>query len=107
MSCIDADHLMQQWEWSLETFGPGGRADGVIDHIRKELTEIEDDPTDLFEWVDVLILAFDGAMRVGWKPQEIIDAIKEKQTVNEQRAWPDWRTAEPGKPIEHVRSEDG
>lgn len=101
---IDADHLDRQRLWSHRTFGPGSRLLGVLDHIRKELGEVESDPTDLGEWVDVLILAFDGAWRAGWEPQQIIDAIKTKQARNEARTWPDWRTADPDKAIEHDRS---
>jgi hypothetical protein len=100
---IDAKHLDTQRAWSTDTFGPGDRALGVLDHIRKELLEIEADPTDVKEWVDVIILAFDGAWRAGWEPQEIIDAIKAKQARNESRTWPDWRTADRSKAIEHVR----
>jgi hypothetical protein len=103
---IDATHLERQRQWSAETFGPGTRALGVIDHIRKELAEIEADPTDLAEWVDVVILAFDGAWRAGWEPQQIIDAIKAKQAKNEARTWPDWRTMSPDQAIEHDRSGD-
>lgn len=99
-------HLQRQREWSTETFGPGPRAQGVVDHIRKELREIEADPGDLKEWIDVVILALDGAWRSGAQPQEIIAALVAKQTKNEGRAWPDWRTADPNKAIEHDRSRD-
>jgi hypothetical protein len=101
-------HLEHQREFSLRTFGPGDRTAGVCDHIRKELREVEDDAAagidTLPEWVDVIILAFDGAHRTGASPQAIVDAIVAKQTKNEARRWPDWRTAEPGKAIEHDRS---
>ena len=100
---IDAAHLAHQREWSERTFGPGTRTLGVLDHIRKELAEIEADPTDLAEWVDVIILAFDGAWRAGWEPQQIIDAIKAKQAKNEARTWPDWRTMSEDAAIEHDR----
>ncbi len=103
---IDAAHLAHQREWSTATFGPGKRTNGVLDHIRKELAEIEDDPTDVTEWVDVIILAFDGAWRAGWEPQEIIDAIVAKQARNEARTWPDWRTMSEDQAIEHDRSAD-
>lgn len=104
MTAIDADHLDHQRAWSVETFGPGLRTAGVTDHIAKELDEIRADPTDLKEWVDVIILAFDGAWRTGASSQEIIDAIKAKQQRNEDRTWPDWRTADPDKAIEHDRN---
>ena len=104
---IDAAHLAHQREWSGRTFGPGSRTLGVIDHIRKELDEIEADPADLGEWVDVIILGFDGAWRAGWQPQEVIDAIKAKQARNEARTWPDWRDLPDDQAIEHDRGDDG
>lgn len=104
-AAIDAAHLAHQATWSEATFGPGPRTKGVCDHIRKELAEIEADPLDLKEWVDVIILAFDGAWRTGATPDEIIAAVKTKQARNEARTWPDWRTADPDKAIEHLRAE--
>ena len=96
-------HLTRQMEFSAKTFGPGKRTAGVVDHIRKELKEIEAEPDDIMEWVDVIILAFDGAWRAGWQPSEIIKAIVAKQDKNESREWPDWRTVPEDKAIEHVR----
>lgn len=98
-------HLYRQIEFSERTFGPGPRAEGVVDHIRKELNEIEASPDDLYEWVDVIILALDGAWRQGYTPEEIVAAIEAKQSKNEKRKWPDWRTAAPGKAIEHIRED--
>lgn len=98
-------HLYRQRCWSTATFGPHSRFRGVIDHIRKELEEIEEQPLSLEEWIDVVILAFDGAWRAGHQPEEIVAALLAKQAKNEARAWPDWRTADPTKAIEHVREE--
>lgn len=100
-------HLDRQRRFSSRTFGPmhlRHRTAGVIDHIRKELFEIEENPRKLDEWIDVVILAFDGAMRNGYTSKEIVAALEAKQTKNENRDWPDWRSAAPGKAIEHVRS---
>lgn len=101
-------HLLRQRAFSRATFGPGMRTKGVIDHIRKELIEIEGKPDDLTEWVDVILLALDGA----WRCAEfrgnavsldvVVGAIEAKQSKNERRDWPDWRTADPDKAIEHV-----
>lgn len=99
-------HCYRQRRFSEKVFGPGARTKGVIDHIRKELTEIEKDPADVEEWVDVILLALDGAWRAGWTPEAIASAISAKQTKNEGRTWPDWRTAPPDKAIEHDRSVD-
>lgn len=99
-------HLQRQRGWSYKTFGPGMRTTGVCDHIRKELCEIESNPTDLMEWIDVVLLALDGAWRCGGSPDQIIETIVTKQTKNEGRKWPDWRTADPNKAIEHDRATD-
>lgn len=81
------------------------RTAGVIEHIRKELREIEQDPEDLIEWVDVILLALDGAWRTGHEPEEVAMGVKLKFAINEGRDWPDWRKSDPEKPIEHVRGE--
>ena len=99
-------HLQRQREFSERTFGPGRRAEGVVDHIRKELKEIEASPDDLIEWIDVVILALDGAWRSGATSAQIIDAMVAKQTKNEARTWPDWRSAPLDKAIEHDRVDD-
>jgi hypothetical protein len=99
-------YLHRQKEFSENTYGPGQRTTGVLDHIRKELKEIEKDPNDLYEWIDVVILAFDGAWRAGYTPEQIAEALEKKQSKNESRTWPDWRTADPNKAIEHDRSHD-
>lgn len=96
-------HLHRQRQFSEATFGPGQRTNGVLDHIRKELIEIEADPTDIEEWIDVVILALDGAWRAGATPEKIIQTLVDKQTKNEQRVWPDWRTADPNAAITHVK----
>lgn len=94
--------------WSCETFGPvDGPHDvwGVIDHMRKELLEIEEDPGEVEEWADLLMLAMDGAMRAGHTPVEITEALVAKLRKNKGRNWPDWRTAPPGKAIEHLKEQ--
>ena len=109
-------HLTRQIKFSKKNFGPAnaeGRNAGVIDHIRKELKEIEAAPTDLEEWIDIIILGLDGAWRcanVNYpkdKPEDlaakVLSMLDMKQRKNEKRTWPDWKTAEPGKAIEHLK----
>ncbi|WP_273627192.1 dATP/dGTP pyrophosphohydrolase domain-containing protein [Pseudomonas aeruginosa] len=77
-------HLERQRRLSERTFGPGSRAAGVIDHIRKELRELEEAPGDLAEWIDVVVLALDGAWRTGATPAQIIDALLAKQAISDR-----------------------
>lgn len=99
-------YVAVQREWSLKVFGPYARTAGIVDHIHKELKEIEQAPHDLKEWVDVVILALDGAWRAGYSENEIVVAMIEKQQENLTRSWPNWRTADPSKAIEHDRTLD-
>lgn len=108
------EHLVRQQHFSVETFGPGTRQKGVVDHIKKELKEIAEGDNDPKEWVDVVLLAFDGLWRSirDRRPEMtetqiaglICGMIAEKQQVNEGRDWPDWRTMSPDHAIEHDRS---
>lgn len=102
-----AAHLQRQREWSERTFGPSKRTKGVLDHIRKELLEIEAEPNDITEWIDVVILALDGAWRHGASPQQIIATLAAKQAKNEARQWPDWRTQPEDKAICHTKPAEG
>lgn len=74
--------------WSLKTFGSGHRTKGIIKHIKSELDEIQNNPTDLEEWIDVIILAIDGAWRAGYTPQEIWIMLNWKYQKNFGRDWP-------------------
>ena len=100
-------------KWSKKTFGPGLRTKGTLDHIRKECLEVEADPFDLEEWIDLMFLSFDGASRcVRSQYPKINDkdivgvvfsAYNQKLKKNINREWPDWRTADPDKAIEHKK----
>lgn len=79
--------LHQQAKWSHETFGPRQTTTGVLSHVRKELAEIEANPYDPVEWMDAVILLFDGAMRCGHPPLVLLLAWMEKLDANEQRQW--------------------
>lgn len=96
-------HLQRQKEWSEKTFGPSDRAKGVLDHIGKEIAEVRANPKSLEEWIDIAILALDGAWRAGYSPIEIAVALNAKQEKNESRQWPDWRNLSEDQAIEHVR----
>lgn len=97
------EHLDRQYVFSMCTFGPGDRLAGNIAHIRKELVEIEANPTDVMEWADLILLAFDSALRQGFEPADIVAAIAVKQAINEHRWWPDFRQVPDGTPIEHIQ----
>lgn len=89
--------------WAEQTFGPGPRTEQVVDHMKKEIVEVLAKPRDPTEWADVIMLAIDGALRMGIKASELRRALVEKLQVNRVRSWPDWRTMPEGRAVEHVR----
>lgn len=96
--------LYRQKEFSIKTFGPGDRTEGVTDHMLEEIEEVRAvKGKDLLEWVDLILLALDGAYRAGFTPEEIVAGMDRKLTINEGRQWPDWRTADPGKKIKAIK----
>lgn len=107
-------HLKRQIAFSRATWGPSTRMLGVIDHIRKELIEVEESDGSPEEWTDVVILALDGLTRsllnrgrtVDRAAEAAVELIVEKQGRNELRDWPDWRTASADKAIEHTKVQE-
>lgn len=93
--------LMTHKAWSANTFGYAPRAQGLLKHIRKELDEIERAPRDLEEWLDVAILAFDGAWRAGYTPSQICEGLQHKLEVNCGRTWS--KGVAEDEPAEHLR----
>jgi hypothetical protein len=95
------NYLWAQSTWSADTFGPGRRTIGICEHIKKELAEIQADPDDVREWIDVLILALDGYWRHGGKTEELAEMLEAKQRVNFERAWPAVQPED--HPTEHLK----
>ena len=101
------DYIRRQKAFSKVTYGPGQRVKGVAQHIMKELVEvhqaIKDGEDPMPEWVDIAILAIDGAWRSGSSPARIAGQFERKLSINMKRKWPDWRKVGEGKAIEHIK----
>ena len=46
-------------------------------------------------------MAWDGAGRAGYTPEEIAKKLTDKLEKNTNRVWPDWRELSPDSAIEH------
>ena len=89
-------------EWSRGEFGE--EYEGVLDHMAKEFKEVTEKPFDLEEWVDIVLLAMDGACRhAGATGSEFVVALVAKQQKNRARRW--LKSREDGV-MEHDRSEE-
>ena len=94
--------IARQHTWSQRTFGTHTDTVGNCKHIERELVEARANPSDAMEWIDIAMLAFDGALRNGHHPKAICAAYGEKLAVNEARKW---GPKIEGQPIEHVRGQ--
>jgi hypothetical protein len=100
------EYVTAQMAWSRRVFGPPKFTDPerLCRHIEKELGEIRKHPTDCEEWIDVVILAFEGAWRAGHSPLTIARTLQDKQEKNLARKWV--IPTDPTTPIEHDRRYD-
>lgn len=92
------DHI----RWSKKTFGEGTFSTRLVNHIRKECDEITAKPTDLEEWIDVIILGIDGAWRAGYNAADIAEMLRAKLKKNQARTFV--IPSDPDQPAEHDRS---
>jgi hypothetical protein len=97
------EYVEQQINWSKSTFADHPNLDSILSHIEEEIAEIRENPTDPYEWIDIIILALEGAWRIaGLTPEEVALYLRSKQEINSQRSWPDITTYPKGKPIGHL-----
>lgn len=89
-------------DWSQTTFGPDAERGptGPLKHLAKEVQEALADPSDVFEYADMVFLVFDAARRAGFSFEHLESAVWRKLRINRERKWGP-RTGD--EPIEHVR----
>jgi hypothetical protein len=75
MSFDLTSHLVHQAAWSELTFGPARGGLGCVNHIAKEVVEVRAKPDDLEEWIDIVILAFDGLWRTDDRTPAVLAAV--------------------------------
>ena len=96
--------LRQLWDaqrdFSERAF-PGVTPLAVLRHIESEVREAIEDPDDIREWADMLLLVIDGVRRQGFELEDLIRAAFVKLDVNEGREWP--VLADKNLPVEHKR----
>lgn len=90
--------------WQHETFGPHQTLEGIRDHMRKEVKEIEDSPADRTEPIDLIMLGISYLRRLGLDAAEVVALWQQRMVALKRRSWPDWRTADLDKAIEHLRA---
>lgn len=90
--------------WSQQTFGSDEERDcrGPLEHLKKEIKEVESNPGDVTEWADMFLLYLDGLRRAGIGFPMLVEVAKRKLKYNQARQW---NKAENGKVSEHVKTQ--
>lgn len=91
-------------KWSQETFGGDDERDciGPLEHLKKEIEEVKQNPADVTEWADMFLLYLDGLRRAGIGFPMMLEVARRKHEHNKLRKC---NKAENGKPSEHVRQD--
>lgn len=94
-------------KWAQATFGSDQERGpiGPLKHLIKEVQETMEDPSNIVEWADCMIILFDGCRRAGHTFRDLVGAMRGKHQVNVTRKWPKADSGNP-EPIEHVREEE-
>jgi hypothetical protein len=95
------DEFRKQFQWSRATFGEGYRMVAILQHIRDELAEVKAKPDDPVEWIDVALLALDGAWRCrNLDADSVMALMVEKMRKNRTRKWAPVTGDEPCRHVE-------
>lgn len=90
------------FNWTEQTFG---RPRDPLTKIESELAEIKDNPGDLEEWADLLILLMDAysLAQEGKTAADLLEMAWQKMEKNKARKW----AAVPGKPgtYQHIKTD--
>jgi hypothetical protein len=66
---------------------PTQTVDSKLHHLGRELKELQDNPADLHEWADVVILLLGAAGCRGLMADDLIQSAHDKMDINEKRQW--------------------
>ena len=101
MSKLDFTQFQKEHgEWSDKTFGENRKPTAPLNHLKKEVQEVLEQPYDIEEYADCFLLLMDSARLSGFNMDDLYFASQQKFNKNKNRTW--------GKPdengvVEHVR----
>jgi len=80
------DFFQEMRNWSEITFGEDDGT-GTAKHLAKEALEAAENPKDIMEWADCLMLTTDGAYRAGYSLEQLLEAVVKKFEICKKRKW--------------------
>ena len=94
------DFQYVQHQWAKETF-KGQPLSGKFADLRREISELQDDPKDVMEYADCYSLLVDIAAKNGIYLSDIHSAAIRKLAINKKRKW---GSPNPDGSIEHIKA---
>lgn len=74
-------------DWQDRTFGQA-TLESVLAHMREEIDEVIENPDDLYEWADMLLLFLGAMSKQGIRFEEVFDKSRDKfYNVLVHRQW--------------------
>ena len=73
-------------EFTTKTFKNASARSKAL-HLSEEAIEAADDPADIIEWADCMILLLDGARHAGFSTEDLYHAVLQKMEINKKRKW--------------------
>jgi len=73
--------------WSDQTFGKNRNPIAPLHHLKKEVQEVIEQPNDIKEYADCLLLLMDSARLSGFNMDDLYFAAKAKFKENKLRKW--------------------
>ena len=58
-----------------------------LKHLREEVDELIEEPTDTMEWADCMILLIDAAKKAGHDMDDLYKFVNAKMEINKTRKW--------------------
>ena len=74
-------------KWADSVFGKKRSPIGALYHLQEEAFEAMDEPYDIMEYADCMMLIIDATRNAGFTADELMEAVNKKLRINQRRKW--------------------
>lgn len=76
-------------QWRMTIFGPYNAKDYMrfFQHLHSEVSELEENPKDILEYADIMIMLIDLAYVNNFTMKDLIEALYAKMEINKKREY--------------------
>ncbi len=88
--------------WADFVFGRDRKPEQILQHLKKEIEELIENPSSLEEYADIGILWLNAAKKAGYEVDDLYFAMISKMRINKARKW---GKADENGVVEHLRGD--